>query len=205
MEGTARIPEGGIFPHNLIGNVMRHFTEQGWPYPEEVCRFWDESVGLAQALGKSDSQYDAEAELLGALGLWKSSYIPSLWHDELAERERSAQEAKLKAEMAKLKLQAEAATILRQPDPPRFAKLFVKHVDDLGEVTTYPVAYGPILLKEDGNWKYHETATIRSTELTGLIHDLMDINNRIKGDNRTLAARPYGTPTTAGKSSPSTA
>lgn len=211
MEGTYRIPEGGIFPHNLIGRVMKRFTEEGWPYPEEVCTFWTEAVGLYQTQDTNASQYDAEAHLLAALGLWKSSYIPEIWHDELKHRQEAAKEAELKEQLAKLKLQAEAATILKleQPNPPRAAQLQIKHITRDGNVAYYPLSYGPVLLKEDGNWKYNDTATIPSSKLNEVIRELESIQERIflndQAGVQTLAAQPCGTPMMAGKSSPSTA
>ena len=161
------------------------------------------------------TQYDAEAELLGALGLFKSMYIPHLWHEELQGREDSAKEEELRQElrqeMARLRLQQEARDILglKQPDPPQTASIKVTHIDWEGRSTKFPLSYGPVLLKEDGDWKYHNTISIPSTRLNEIIRELDSIRERIYLNERmavqTLGPLPCGTPMMAGQSSHSTA
>jgi hypothetical protein len=203
MEGTHGIPDTGIFPHNLIGRVMKRFVDEGWPYPQEVCEFWDEAIGLAQSLGGGKiSQYDAEAQLLTAMGLAGSVYVPEQWHSELAYRNLKAEAAEL---LEQKKLQDKITLALMQPNPPRIAQFQVKHKRPDGGVSYYPLTFGPVLLKEDGNWKYHDTATIKSSEITEMIRELEGIQERIflnDQASQTSGQPPSATPMMDGKSSP---
>lgn len=63
---------------------------------------------------------------------------------------------------------------LTQPNPPRIASLRVSFED-----ATYNLGF-PVYLKEDGDWKYNESATIRYDHLPAVIRRLQEIQWEIE-------------------------
>jgi hypothetical protein len=55
------------------------------------------------------------------------------------------------------------------PNPPRIAGLCVKSGDQ-----TWDLGF-PLYLKEDGDWKYNDTATIQASNLPAVIRRLTEV------------------------------
>lgn len=192
----------GTFPVNLIGKEMVFWRLNNLPYPEEICMMWDELWWAAawQYQDKLPKDFPGryhtpywgheafeliEKDVMTDLGLldYERSHFfdPLNWHAGLREGRRDMN-IRFKPETG---MPPPKNTITyvppTPPNPPRVAQLQVQHTSSTGQKTVFPlISTGLVLLKENGNWKYNDSATIAADKLDDLIRELTELKYRLE-------------------------
>lgn len=92
------VPYGvGEFPVNLVGKAMKECQAAGYPYPEEVCVFYNELKAAIRAeMGYKLKDLSTHQEALRQLGIELKDSPPIYQYQWLAEQEKKRREEELK-------------------------------------------------------------------------------------------------------------
>jgi hypothetical protein len=160
MEGTVGFQIGpGVFPVNLVGREMQFWVDQNLPYPEEICVMWDELVQLSKQDSGGEPWIEESLAKLRVLQKTAAPLSPEVWHGHLADTAAAAEQ--FAAQVSDLQLE--------KPNPPRIASLRVADGDNI-----YDLGF-PLYLKEDGDWKYNDSATIQAANLPAVVRRLTEV------------------------------